>query len=162
MRARCPTLQPPRGQRTIPILPAVGGKLRPHGKRKLSHVLEYLERVKYQQPDPWVADDYKIASMTVRNLRDGLPNPWELAFLQYFGKSSQKLIPIFLERERERLRMGPSLADPGEMERFLGIATLPPKKSPTGETNPSWKPLRKSSRPASSTPASSELSSRAS
>src|SRR5882724_555279 len=136
-------------------------------RRKLRGALEYLERVKYEQADPWVADDYRIAALTVRNLLDGRANPWELAFLAYFGKSFKKVLPIFLERERERLAMGPSLADPGEMERFLATATLPPKKPPQsvpGETTP-WTqktPAQSSARREKNTPASSARSSRAS
>lgn len=136
-------------------------------RRKLRHALDYLERVKYKQGDPWVADDYAIAAATVRNLLTGYPNPWELAFQMYFGKSFKKLLPIFLERERVRLAMGPSLADPGEMERFLATATLPPKKPPQsvpGEPT-RWTqqtPAQSSARREKNIPASSERSSRAS
>lgn len=132
MRARCPSFESFQNRKHLISSLAA--------RRKLRRALEYLDRAKYEQTDPWIADDYAIAALTLRNLVEGIPNPWEYAFLAYFGKSYKKLIPIFLERERERLAMGPSLADPGEMERFLATATLPPKKpsqSVPGETT--WK-----------------------
>lgn len=108
-------------------------------RAKLRGAIAYLDRVKYREANPWFADDYAIAAGTLRNLAAGSPNPWELAFQTYFGKSSKKLIPIFLEREKEFLAMGPSLADPAEMARFLAVAALPlppkkPSQSVRGET----------------------------
>jgi hypothetical protein len=144
--------------------PTKGGAL--SARRKLRRALAYLERAKYEQPCPWIADDYCIASGTIRNILSGFENPWDLAFLKYFGKSFKKVLPIFLERERERLAMGPSLADPGEMERFLAIATLPPKKPPQSVPGEKpWtqqNPARGSALRASNIPANSERSSRAS
>lgn len=150
MRARCLSFESFQNRKHLIshrlaciVSPTKGGALA--ARRKLTRALEYLDRVKYEQADPWVADDYAIAAMTLRNLLEGISNPWEYAFLAYFGKSSKKVIPIFLERERERLAMGPSLADPGEMERFLATATLPPKKPPqsvTGETT-RWTPKKR-------------------
>jgi hypothetical protein len=120
-----------------------GGKGIVGRPRVLDRVQEYLDRAKYEETDPWLADDYCVAADTIRNLRQGwLVRPWELAFAMYYGMHPLKLIPIFLERDRKRRELGPSLGDPGEMERVLALLALPPKKpsQSVGRSNVESKP----------------------
>jgi hypothetical protein len=62
-------------------------------------VLRYLARAESREIDPWYRDDYRVASHTVRFAKRGIANPFERAFLHYFGKSIDKALVAWDERD---------------------------------------------------------------
>lgn len=62
-------------------------------------VLRYLGRAESREINPWYRDDYRIASHTVRFAKQGIPHPFERAFLHYFGKSIDKALIEWADRD---------------------------------------------------------------
>lgn len=117
----------PRSQDSAQILAKFLPQLKKTQTKILGRVLAYLDHAKYAEQNPWLADDYKIAYSTVLNLQREDLRPWTLAFCEYFGKHPRKLIPIFVERERQRLTVGKLDLD---FEQEKKRVELPPKKPP--------------------------------
>lgn len=92
-------------------------------------VLEYLARAESKELDVWAQDDIRVAWLAVLYAARGFDRPWHYAFWCYYGKTSEKLIPIWLEQEAARNAMlGPGLAE--------GEAPYPAKKLPRSQSSP--------------------------
>lgn len=82
------------------------------GQRQSENILAYLAVAEGREVDPWLRDDIRIAWLTVLHCAQGLSSPWEYAFWRYLGKHPDKLIPLFVERERKHRAMGVPDYDP--------------------------------------------------
>ena len=78
-------------------------------------VLTFLARAESKTTDPWQADDYRVAWLTVLYAARGHANPWGFAFWSYYGKTLPKALVAWAERDRQTKK---------ELER----CSLPPKK----------------------------------
>lgn len=86
-------------------------------------VMQYLARAESRELDPWAQDDIRIAWQAVLYAARGYEKPWEYAFWFRYGKTYQKLVPIWVEERSKRDAMlGPGLSE--------GEAVYPAKKKP--------------------------------
>ena len=83
-------------------------------------VLTFLARAESKTTDPWQADDYRVAWLTVLYAARGHANPWEFAFWGYYGKTLSKALIAWAERDAQTAI---------ELER----CSLPPKKPSASE-----------------------------
>lgn len=64
---------------------------------RVEHVLEYLQKAEWKAPIG-ERDDIRVAYITVIKAFEGHPDPFAIAFWQYFSASPDQLIPFFAAR----------------------------------------------------------------
>jgi hypothetical protein len=81
-------------------------------------ILLYLARAESKEPNAWLADDYRVAWLTVLHASRGLSNPWEFAFWSYYGKTIDKALIAWAERDAQTAR---------ELARCAAMVKKPPQ-----------------------------------
>lgn len=81
------------GLLTSPVRPV------PSGLELSDRVLGRLAAEELQEPLVSFRDDIRIAWLCVLFAARENPNPWGFAFWWYLGKTYEKLLPVFLERQ---------------------------------------------------------------
>lgn len=93
-----------------------------HARAIVARVLKYMDTARDAERDPWLADDIQVARNAVLNAANGGRDPWGFAFWWYFGKTYDKALLAWAERDRQTQQA---------LERCAAraaLAALPPKK----------------------------------
>lgn len=126
-----PVVESPRPVRLELLTPLVG---QPFSER----VMARLAQAEAREVEAHLADDYRIAWLTVLHCAEGIAQPWEFAFWRYLGQHPKKLIPFFVERAEKHAQMiagtageGPAFGTGAVAGPTNAAAPLPPKKPAT-------------------------------
>lgn len=64
-----------------------------------------LAQFEAREPEVWLADDYRIAWLTVLHAHQDIPDPWGFAFWRYLGRTYGRVLPEFMAREQRHAAM---------------------------------------------------------
>jgi hypothetical protein len=89
-----------------PRLTLLDGNLNPIVYRSLSgRIMARLACAEAREVNPHLADDYRIAWLTVWNASQGHADPWRYSFWCYLGKTPEKIIPELVARLEKHAAM---------------------------------------------------------
>jgi hypothetical protein len=69
------------------------------GQPKTESILQYLAKVEAREINPHLADDIRIAWLTVLHAASGVCDAWGFSFWQFFGKTYPKALLAWAERD---------------------------------------------------------------
>jgi hypothetical protein len=101
-------------------------------RSKIQAVLRYLQAARCREPDPWYADDYAIAYLTVLYIKRKRPEPFVLACWKVAGCHPDQLWLKIMERRR-------ALVGEHEWARLYPVTPIAPpakKSSPEPAARP--------------------------